>query len=157
MNARQPLPHEDVGNVRLEEFAADYLEPHPLVERNRMGLGVQPDRIHATALRRAERGVQDRRSDAAATPRCEDRHAADLAIRQQPRGADRLTVFTLREEVRCALVEPVPLQLFRDALFPDEHDRAHCGQGIMRLAPANDPNRVERLQGGDERAPRVRL
>jgi len=80
-----------------------------------------------------------------AAPFLQHREAPDVPILQQSPGADRSAVGRERDHVVGVLVETVPLQFLRYALFLDEHGCADRAQHCLAGCP------VDRLDGERER------
>src|SRR5215207_298551 len=121
----KPLLHGDVLDSLLDEGGAVAAVAGSLVQRERVCLGVQGDRLGARAHRHPVRLAEDGRRDAVAAPVAlhgqpsEPRH---LPAEQQPAGADHRAVVD-RHDVGRLRVAAVLVGLERHALLTAEHAR----------------------------------
>jgi hypothetical protein len=124
-----------VRNARFEECVAGRDESVARVKRHRLHLRVDDHR--GIAARRGARNQRShqRASDPAAAPLREDRHAADVAVGEQPRATDRRARSVLRERVNRREVRGVELERLRHTLLDDENCPAHVAQCAGRVGP----------------------
>src|SRR5262245_58989357 len=102
-----------------------------------MSLGVEPHYRVARFPGHPKQKSHKSAAHAAVTPRDEHRHAADVAIGQQPAGADRRAISGYCEDVTTACVLLIPLQLLWDVLLLHEDLPAHGTQGLPGAVPVD--------------------
>lgn len=112
--------HLPVGNTGLFELIPFCDEPMPLIERQSMGLRVQPEYLQSALPPLRDQKLEDGAADAASPPSAQHGHATDMAVRQQPSGADRPTRGIQRQRMQRQYIKLVPFECFGHALLQDE-------------------------------------
>ncbi len=94
------------------------------IETGRMKLRVQLQRPHAAPLRFTHQRFEQRRPDTATTHLRQHGHAPDVAIGQQAAATNGMTI-EHRQRMHAGRVVFIPLEVFRNSLFDDEHGTAY--------------------------------
>ena len=126
-----------MGNPGFEKLLADNAEAQTLIEPGRLDLGTEHLLLEAAFLGLADHRLHQRVTDLQSAPVLEDRDPADMAVRQQPGGADR-EVPLEGQEMRGAAVIGVPLQLRRNRLLGNEHRLTNAPNLGVILLPVRD-------------------
>src|SRR3990167_2985166 len=82
--------HIHMGNAGVEVFAADDGKAKPFIESSGLHLGAEHLLLQATLFRFRDHRAQQRIADFQATPVLEHRNPADMPVRQQARGTNRV-------------------------------------------------------------------
>ena len=127
-------------NARVQVFPAHDFEPDTPVKPDRVGLRAELDRLMPELACCGDQVGEYHAADPPFTPLREHGHTADMPIRQQPAGADRLACSGLSQRMQAQFVDAVPLELFRHFLFFDKNrfpDRAQAGTRVVPVHAAN--------------------
>jgi uncharacterized protein YndB with AHSA1/START domain len=116
-----------------------------LVEADRRHLRVEVHVRPAAPAGFLQQCQQQGIANAASAPWRAHRHPADVAIRGQPRGADRGAVEQAGEGVRAQRIQRIVLEFGRHPLLADEHFVAHRAQFRQRGGEIHQLH-AERLQ-----------
>jgi hypothetical protein len=114
-----------MGNAGIVKFLSLRDETVPFVECHCMGLGIQRTPERSPLARDPDQRRKHARADTALAPGPQDGHAPDVAVFEQPRRSDRVTVLCAGDDMRTDRVKAIPLQggwntlLYHEHLFPD--------------------------------------
>jgi uncharacterized protein with NRDE domain len=110
------------------------------VELGRLQLRRDDHFLVAALARLADQRLQDLGADAAPAPLLHHGHPADVAVGQQPAGADRLVVHIVGDGVHALRIHVVELDPGRHVLLADEDREAEGPGGRLRLLPGHEFN-----------------
>lgn len=97
-------------NAGIREFLALRDKTVALIEADGMRLCIQLQLAIAAPARTVNQKFKDRAADTAPAPITPHRHPPDVAIRQQPAGADGLALRILRQRMHGNAVKLIPFQ-----------------------------------------------
>jgi hypothetical protein len=129
-----------VRDARLFELFTLGHEPKTGIEAERVCLRVQAHRCAAALASDRQQLLEYRPAHAAATPRLEHGHSADIAIALEPACADRFSVRGDREHMIRVFVFGVPFQLFGDALLVYEDAPPDVNEIVTSYVPRDTLN-----------------
>ena len=102
--------HVPVRNARIRKFLTLCNKAVALVEADGMRLGIEPQPVIAAPARAIDQKLKNGAADTAPAPITPHRHSPDMAIRQEPSGADRIALRIVRERMHRNPVKLIPLQ-----------------------------------------------
>jgi hypothetical protein len=129
-----------MGNAGFLEYVAARDESVSRIKRHRVDLRIEDHARIAAGARFVDQPRKQRAADAAPAPWRKHRDAADVAVGQKTRAADRRAARIDRERVQRRRVGAVPFERRRDALLDDEHRMANAAQLRRGFGPAKRPD-----------------
>ena len=136
----QRSAHALVGDTSIEKRFTLWNEAMPQVERQRRYLRFEDHLMHALLFRERDQFVQQSRSDTAPAPPSQHCHASDVTVGEQPPGADRFALLVFSQDVQAVVVDTIPFELERHALFVDEYVFADSSKLRLILPPIGAPD-----------------
>src|SRR6266508_276777 len=135
-----PTLHRDVLEPGLDPRHADTLEAVAFVESARLRLRIERDAVISHRSGERDEPLEHGAADAPPTPFAPHGNAADVAVRQKPRTADRALRRILGDRMPAGWVAAIALELDGDAQLDDEHVVTDFSDCRLVAPPLREPD-----------------